>query len=109
MCQASGIVSIGNSSIRRCTPFTRSLYMRLFPLLSPPHTRRKFRMSEISKSHPDDAANAHASQETSDSAHEQKLMFLIGLRLLGEPKAQRFLAYVASLLEQRTPSGKEGE
>src|SRR5713226_3261421 len=35
MCQASGIVSIGNSSIRRCTPFTRSMYMRLFPHYTP--------------------------------------------------------------------------
>ena len=46
------------------------------------------------------------SQETSE--HEQLLRFFIGLRLLGEKRQQRFLAYMATLLKE-APSGKEGE
>jgi hypothetical protein len=40
--------------------------------------------------------------------HEQLLRFFIGLRLLGEKRQQRFLAYMATLLKE-APSGKEGE
>jgi|GEM_PF-5686616 len=46
------------------------------------------------------------SQEASE--HEQLLRFFIGLRLLGEKRQQRFLAYIATLLKE-APSGKEGE
>ena len=46
------------------------------------------------------------SQETYE--HEQLLKFFIGLRLLGEKRQQRFLAYMATLLKE-APSGKEGE
>jgi len=46
------------------------------------------------------------SQEASE--HEQLLRFFIGLRLLGEKRQQRFLAYMATLLKE-APSEKEGE
>lgn len=46
------------------------------------------------------------SQEASE--HEQLLRFFIGLRLLGEERQQRFLAYMATLLKE-APGGKEGE
>jgi hypothetical protein len=47
-----------------------------------------------------------ASQEASE--REQLLKFFIGLRLLGEKRQQRFLAYMATLLKE-APSGKESE
>ncbi len=46
-----------------------------------------------------------ASQEAYQ--HEQVLRFFIGLRLLGEKRQQRFLAYMAALLKEEAPNEKE--
>ncbi len=52
-------------------------------------------------------------EECADEGQEQVLKFLIGLRLLGEKKQQRFLAYMRSVQESsengQTSSQKEGE
>jgi len=52
-------------------------------------------------------------EEGTDEGQEQVVKFLIGLRLLGEKKQQRFLAYMRSVQESsengQTSSQKEGE
>ncbi len=52
-------------------------------------------------------------EECADEGQEQVFKFLIGLRLLGEKKQQRFLAYMRSVQESsengQTSSQKEGE
>ena len=52
-------------------------------------------------------------EESTDEGQEQVFKFLIGLRLLGEKKQQRFLAYMRSVQESsengQTSSQKEGE
>ena len=52
-------------------------------------------------------------EESADKEQEQVFKFLIGLRLLGEKKQQRFLAYMRSVQESsengQPSSMKEGE